>query len=578
MWPRRQSGHHPPGCLLIGFVERTLGKFGNPERSGSVVAFPVFVTFICTFAVNCAAAKAFLRVSGQAHRDRGFLRGRPQPRQVVHMKTFSGNRVSRLFALLAALALALAQGGAQAQPAYVFSQQELDQMLAPIALYPDALLSQILMASTYPLEVVEAARWSNARPGLTGDDAVRAAGGESWDPSVKSLVAFPQVLERMDEYPQWTQALGDAFLDQQAQVMDTVQNLRRRAEAAGNLRSDDRVRVVDSGSGLMVEQFNPELVYVPYYDPLVVYGSWWWPAYPPVHWRPWSGYYARPGYARGFYWGPPVGISAGFFFGAFDWPRREVRVVRVNNYYYRHSVAVNRAVIANRAPGAWQHEPEHRRGIAYLGHEAQRRFGAVSAQQGQGNRAGPADPRRWDQRMDVRSAAPPAIRPDARSDGRRPDVRPAAEMRANAPPAAQPAPVMQSAPADTRFDSRRDSRSIVQPAPADTRFDRRRESRANVPPAAQSARVTQPTPPDTRFDRGRDTRNTAQPAPSAPVMQAAPVMRPAPVMQAVPVMRPAPVVHPAPVMQAAPAVHPAPVSSGNRQAEPHEPGARREPR
>jgi Protein of unknown function (DUF3300) len=440
------------------------------------------------------------------------------------MKTFSGNRVSRLFALLAALALALAQGGAQAQPAYVFSQQELDQMLAPIALYPDALLSQILMASTYPLELAEAARWSKARPGLSGDNAVRAAEGENWDPSVKSLVAFPQVLERMDENLQWTQALGDAFLDQQAQVMDTVQALRRRAEAEGNLRTDDRLRVLDSGSGLMVEQFNPEVAYVPYYDPLVVYGSWWWPAYPPVYWRPWSGYYARPGYARGVYWGPPIGISAGFFFGAFDWQRRQVRVMQVNNYYYRHSTGVNRAVIANRAPGAWQHEPEHRRGIAYRGIEAQRRFGAASAPQGQGNRARPAEPRRSDERIDVRPAAPPAIRPDARFDGRRPDTRPAAETRANM----QPAPAAQLAPA-------------MQSRPADAQFDRRREPRATV-----------------------------QPAPPAPVMQSAPVMRPAPIMQ------PVPVVHPAPVMQAAPIAQPAPASSGNRQADQHESGARRE--
>jgi hypothetical protein len=382
------------------------------------------------------------------------------------MKTFSGNLVSRLVALLAALALVFAQGGAHAQPAYVFSQQELDQMLAPIALYPDALLSQILMAATYPLEVVEAARWSRARPGLSGDDAVRATEDENWDPSVKSLVAFPQVLERMDENLQWTQALGDAFLDQQAQVMDTVQVLRRRAEAAGNLRSDDRVRVLDGGSGLMVELLNPQVVYVPYYDPLVVYGSWWWPAYPPVYWRPWPGYYARPGYARGFYWGPPVGISAGFFFGAFDWPRREVRVVQVNNYYYSHNVAMNRAVIANRAPGAWKHEPEHRRGIAYRGVEAQQRFGAPSAPQGQGNRARPADPRRSDKRMDVRPAARREARPEARSDGRRPDARPDAETRARvqAAPAAQPAPVMQAAPADTRFDHRRETRGTAQPA------------------------------------------------------------------------------------------------------------------
>ncbi|MDP1952764.1 MAG: DUF3300 domain-containing protein, partial [Betaproteobacteria bacterium] len=232
------------------------------------------------------------------------------------MKALIRNISPRWFALLAAFTLVFAQGGAHAQGAYAFSQQELDQMLAPIALYPDPLLSQILMAATYPSEVAEAARWSRARPGLSGDDAVRAAEDEDWDASVKSLLAFPQVLERMDENPQWMQSLGDAFLDQQAQLMDTVQALRRRAAAAGNLLSDDRLRVIDNGSGLTLEPLDPRIVYVPYYDPLVAYGTWWWPAYPPVYLRPWAGYFAQPGYARAVYWGPPVSVSAGFFFGA----------------------------------------------------------------------------------------------------------------------------------------------------------------------------------------------------------------------------------------------------------------------
>src|SRR5437016_583291 len=115
-----------------------------------------------------------------------------------------------------------------------FTQQELDQMLAPIALYPDSLLSQILMASSYPLEVVEAARWSKANPNLKGNQAVQAVAQNSWDPSVKSLVAFPQILMMMDDKLNWTERLGDAFLAQQQQVMDTVQNLRQKASAAGN--------------------------------------------------------------------------------------------------------------------------------------------------------------------------------------------------------------------------------------------------------------------------------------------------------------------------------------------------------
>ncbi len=110
-----------------------------------------------------------------------------------------------------------------------FTQQELDQMLAPIALYPDPLLSQILMASTYPLEVVEAARWSRAHSGLRGDRAVRAAADQDWDPSVKSLVAFPQILAMMDQRLEWTERLGDAFLAQEPAVMDSVQVLRQRA-------------------------------------------------------------------------------------------------------------------------------------------------------------------------------------------------------------------------------------------------------------------------------------------------------------------------------------------------------------
>src|SRR5437667_4240876 len=132
-------------------------------------------------------------------------------------------------------------------PKPVFTQQQLDQMLAPVALYPDSLLSQILMASTYPLEIVEAARWSKANPNLKGDQAVQAVAQNTWDPSVKSLVAFPQILMMMDDKLNWTERLGDAFLAQQQQVMDTVQNLRQKASAAGNLTSNDQIRVDQQG-------------------------------------------------------------------------------------------------------------------------------------------------------------------------------------------------------------------------------------------------------------------------------------------------------------------------------------------
>lgn len=130
----------------------------------------------------------------------------------------------------------------------LFTQQELDQMLAPIALYPDSLLSHIFMASTYPLEIVEAARWVKAHPTLQGDQAVKANDQYNWEPSVKSLVAFPNVLAMMDEKLDWTERLGDAFLSQQPEVMDTVQNLRQHASANGTLQSTDQVRIDQGGA------------------------------------------------------------------------------------------------------------------------------------------------------------------------------------------------------------------------------------------------------------------------------------------------------------------------------------------
>ena len=258
--------------------------------------------------------------------------------------------MKRFLVLLLALMVALPAARAQERQAY--TQAELDQMLAPVALYPDALLSQVLMASTYPLDVVEAARWARANPGLQGDEAVNAVAGKDWDPSVKSLVAFPNLLARMDEQLDWTKRLGDAFLAQEAQVMDTVQGLRHKARAAGQLAPDERVRVVEDGRTIVIEQANPRVVYVPYYDPWVVYGPWWWSSYPPVAWAPWPGYVA---YRPGFWWGVGVGISSGFFFGGVDWHHRHVQVVRRPVHVHVHQRPLH--------VGKWQHDGWHRRGI-----------------------------------------------------------------------------------------------------------------------------------------------------------------------------------------------------------------------
>lgn len=249
-----------------------------------------------------------------------------------------------------------------------FTQQELDQMLAPIALYPDSLLSQILMASTYPLEVVEAARWVKAHPTLQGDQAVKAAAPYNWEPSVTSLVAFPNVLATMDEKLDWTERLGDAFLSQQPGVMDTVQNLRQRASTNGTLQSDDQVRIDQEGQNISIVPPDPQTVYVPYYHPVVMYGPWWWPAYPPVYWRPWPGYLVGPRPGIGYVWGPGITVGPGFFFGAFDWPRRQVNVVAVNNYYYR-----------NTATRTWTHDPVHRRGVPYREAALRQHYGRAAA-------------------------------------------------------------------------------------------------------------------------------------------------------------------------------------------------------
>lgn len=284
------------------------------------------------------------------------------------MKSRNTDFFVRLFASLLCASVAFAQQDAPAPPQPAFSQEELDQMLAPIALYPDSLLSQILMASTYPLEVVEAARWSKANSRLVGDQAVQAVAQNNWDPSVKSLVAFPQVLAMMEEKLQWMERVGDAFLSQQAQVMDTVQSLRHKAYAAGNLKSSDQYRVEQQGPEIIVEPPDPAVVYVPYYDPTVVYGPWWWPAYPPVFWPMWPGYYARPGFGIGFGWGVGITVGVGFFFGGFDWGHHHADVGRGHPFYG----------VGGGGPGAWHHDPDHRRGVPYRDAGLRQQFGRAS--------------------------------------------------------------------------------------------------------------------------------------------------------------------------------------------------------
>lgn len=148
-----------------------------------------------------------------------------------------------------------------------FKQEELDQMLAPIALYPDALLGQLLIASTYPLEIVVADRWVKTNKNLKGDALTTALEKQNWDPSVKSLANFPEVLSMMSEKLDWTQKLGDAFLAQQKEVMDTVQKLRFKAKETGNLKATKEQKVIVQEKVIIIEPASPQVIYVPAYNP-----------------------------------------------------------------------------------------------------------------------------------------------------------------------------------------------------------------------------------------------------------------------------------------------------------------------
>lgn len=176
-----------------------------------------------------------------------------------------------------------------------FKKEEIEQLVAPIALYPDALLAQVLMASTYPMEVVLASRWVKSHSTLKGQALEKALGNENWDPSVKSLVSFPQVLQMMNDRIEWTEKLGNAFLAQQSDVMDAVQDLRAKAYAQGALQTTKQQKVSRTTSGTrtvyVIEPSDPQVVYVPTYNSSVVYGSWPYPSYPPMSWSP-AGYVA----------------------------------------------------------------------------------------------------------------------------------------------------------------------------------------------------------------------------------------------------------------------------------------------
>jgi uncharacterized membrane protein YgcG len=232
-----------------------------------------------------------------------------------------------------------AQSSAQPPQAPPYTQQtadQLQQLVAPIALYPDSLVAQVLAASTFPAEVVEADRWVQANPDLKGDALAQAVDQQSWDPSVKALTAFPTVLGNMDKNISWTSSLGDAYYNQEQGVMDAIQVMRQKAQQAGNLKDTPQQNVQTQGSTIVIQPAQPDVVYVPAYDPWLVYG------YPVVAW---PGWYPYPGIWWGgpsLYWGG-IGFGIGFYGGyGWGWGHWGVgwgghTVIYNNNRYYSRS-------------------------------------------------------------------------------------------------------------------------------------------------------------------------------------------------------------------------------------------------
>lgn len=277
------------------------------------------------------------------------------------------------------------------------SSDQLDNLVAPIALYPDPLLSQLLVASTYPLEIVEAQQWLQQNKNLQGDQLMDAARQQNWDPSVQALVAFPDVLTRLNQDIRWTTDLGNAFLAQQEDVMSSVQHMRERAKDAGKLSSTSQQTVKTETQGdktvIKIQPANPQVIYVPAYDPAYIWGPPLWGYYPSLYY---SGF--------GFGFGPAVNV--GFYFGGWGgwggwgWgPNWFGRTVVVNNYFFNHYGF--RPGPWGARPGIWAHNPIHRMGVPYPNRQLANGFHAMP-------RIAPHPIARPS--MPARVAAPPAMR------------------------------------------------------------------------------------------------------------------------------------------------------------------------
>lgn len=371
---------------------------------------------------------------------------------------------------------------APAEATALLGPEQLDQLLAPIALYPDPLLANILMAATYPLEVVQAARWvqdpSNAA--LKGDRLTEALALEDWAPSVKALVPFPDVLRMMDSRLDWMQQLGNAFLSQEAAVMESVQRLRRAAEEAGTLQSTPEQTVTTTGTTIIVEPASPTVVYVPYYDPFLVYGVWPYPAYPPFYFPLPPIYVSGVVHTTRIYFGVGVAV-VNLLWGWHHWDWHDHRLyINVSRY---NLLNTGRPRVTR---DLWDHDPYHRRGVIYPTQRLRERY--------RHSRSVGAPGTLRDYRGYTRPAAPE----------RR--TAPAAPLRTQPSPAQrqrvvpQAAPARRAAPLQTQPRREERQRTIRQQAPK-TRTRPESQSRQGAPAAplrTQPSGTSRPAAPTQR--------------------------------------------------------------------------------
>ena len=245
-----------------------------------------------------------------------------------------------------------ANNGQQAPQGQPLSATQLDQLVAPIALYPDALVAQVLAAATYPTQVVEADRWRQAQGDAPAEQIAAGVDSRNWDPSVKALTAFPTVLAQMDRNIQWTTDLGNAYYNQPQDVMDSVQAMRQKAQTAGQLRSTPQQTVNNDGDAIAIAPANPAVVYVPVYDPWAVYGSPF-PMYPGYYYGPPAGIFWG-GLAIGFGVGVGIGVFSNWGWGwghwGMGWRNHSVYYNR-SSYFTRSSTVINRGFSRPGGPG-----------------------------------------------------------------------------------------------------------------------------------------------------------------------------------------------------------------------------------